>query len=91
VSDVDELKRELARWKCIAAYLASCHAANLHIAQLTRTSRHERERLRVIMTRAADMLEGKELPKQYASNVCQAQAKVNDAIDRLRDHAERVP
>ena len=87
--EILDLKNEVTRWKRIAFWLADCHAANLHIAELKSCSKSERRRLKNIMTKAQGYLEGKESPKQPPHG--DLDRHLHDVMNRLEDHARRVP
>lgn len=61
---MNEQEQEVQRWKRIAAYLASCHAATLE-GLPKRTSKRERDRYVSICTKSASMLRGKEEPRKF--------------------------
>lgn len=50
---MEDLKKECEFCKEVACYLADCHAANLTIAELKRTSKYERGRLASIMRKCS--------------------------------------
>lgn len=60
----DEMNREILRWKRVAAYLASCHAATLEGLPKS-ASKSSRQRHANICTKAARFLKGEEEPQRY--------------------------
>ena len=43
-------------WKCVALYLADCHAANYSIAEVKGTAKYQRQRIVTIMRKAQKLL-----------------------------------
>ena len=81
------MSNEADQWKRVAIYLADCHAANLHIAELKKTSRAEKERLKLIMETAATMLKG---DVSSVRTYTEPDKDLRDVIERLEDHAKRI-
>lgn len=75
---MEELKQECEFWKEVACYLADCHAANLTIAELKRTSKYERGRLAAIMRKARSFLKKEECPPRYS-----VRRTLDDVVKRL--------
>jgi len=89
-ADYNRLLDELDNWKKIAAYLAECHAANLHEAELTRCSKSRRKRFQSIMDKSAEMLKSGEPLRENTLFYETANDRVFNAIKRLEDHSKRV-
>jgi ferredoxin-NADP reductase len=54
---VEDLKRQVAQWKSVAAYLAECHAASAEtVAEQKKSSKYEKKRHAEICKKAAMML-----------------------------------
>ncbi len=83
------LLAELNIYKRIAAYLAECHAATAEYeGHLKGTSRSKKDRYAAICNRAADMLAGKEMPKDRSLRT--TEDEVAGAIDRCLKAAEAL-
>jgi len=86
--EIDELEREVKRWKGVARWMADCHAANLSIAQLSRTSKHEKGRLKSIMEKCARFIRGEEHPRNYPCR--DLDGELSSVLERLDDCIKRL-
>lgn len=64
LQNIRDNEQEIDKWKAIAAYLASCHAATLESLPKS-TSQYSRNRLVSICEKAMKFLRGEELPPHY--------------------------
>lgn len=53
-----ELEQEIKRLKGSVTYLTECHAANAEGSTPKRVSKHDRERFKMILEKAVDLLKG---------------------------------
>jgi len=82
---------ELKRWKAIAAYLASCHAATAqNEGMLSSCSASRRKRLADICRHAADFLEGKDIPHAPYPSRDGEDGDVRHAVERCKRAVEEV-
>jgi hypothetical protein len=82
---------EVAIWKQVAAILGEYHAANLHDVEGLSVAKSRKARYRSIMAKAADMLAGEALPPNFRSSPTAADAKLQQAVERLRAYASKLP
>lgn len=86
-----EEQQELDRWKSIAAWLADCHAANLHEAELSSCSQDRRDRFKSIMLKAADFLKRNTAANDMRYTQVTPDERLANVILRLEDHAAKIP
>lgn len=73
---------ELAQFRALAAYLASCHAGSLEVnLAMRRGSKKERRRLRTICDIAARGLSGSAFAAHFYTDVNEAARRCKDAAD----------
>ena len=81
--------KECQRWKRIAAYLASCHAATAEYeGQLKRTSRSSKDRFASICQKAMDYLKGVDSPPEHFSST--HDQEIDHAIDRCKSISDKL-
>ena len=84
-----ELKQEVAYWKHVAAYLAECHAANLHEAEHKSCSKYRRKRFQSIMNKAASFLTKEVFPVYFLKE--DPDQSIQSVVERLKDHSAKIP
>ena len=87
-STFHSIEDELKHWKKCARWMASVHAANYHIAELSRTSQSERIRLKNIIDECTHMLEGVFMASD--AGWATEDDKREQALERCKSHSKLI-